>query len=121
MRGTVELFQYLNLGLYTLVAVSRFCTGDDTATRPGCGLRSASARAAGERLAEVTIDVDPRLVAECRSCSSGFTRSADTRRWLGTGVGLAIARSCAQAHRGDLLYEPAVPSGARFQLVLPRR
>ena len=49
-----------------------------------------------------------------------FTRSSDAReRAAGTGLGLAIARSYAHAHRGDLLYEPAQPSGARFQLVLP--
>jgi signal transduction histidine kinase len=49
-----------------------------------------------------------------------FTRSADSAaRVGGTGLGLAIARSYAHAHRGDLLYEPAEPHGARFQLVLP--
>ena len=49
-----------------------------------------------------------------------FTRSSDAReRAAGTGLGLAIARSYAHAHRGDLVYEPAEPSGARFQLVLP--
>ena len=49
-----------------------------------------------------------------------FTRSSDAReRATGTGLGLAIARSYAHAHRGELLYEPALPRGARFQLVLP--
>lgn len=49
-----------------------------------------------------------------------FTRSSEARnRAGGTGLGLAIARSYAQAHDGDLLYEPAEPHGARFQLVLP--
>ena len=49
-----------------------------------------------------------------------FTRSGDAReRSAGTGLGLAIARSYAHAHRGDLLYEAAEPTGARFQLVLP--
>jgi signal transduction histidine kinase len=49
-----------------------------------------------------------------------FTRSEDSRhRTGGSGLGLAIARSYAQAHRGDLFYEPARPHGARFQLVLP--
>jgi len=49
-----------------------------------------------------------------------FTRSSDSRdRVSGTGLGLAIARSYAQAHHGDLLYEPVEPRGARFQLVLP--
>lgn len=50
-----------------------------------------------------------------------FTRSSGARARPGTGLGLAIARSYAQAHRGDLIYEPAQPHGARFQLVLPVR
>ena len=37
----------------------------------------------------------------------------------GSGLGLAIACSYAKAHGGDLLYEPAQPHGARFELVLP--
>lgn len=49
-----------------------------------------------------------------------FTRSPEARGRSGTGLGLAIARSYAHAHRGDLLFEPAEPHGARFQLVLPR-
>ena len=49
-----------------------------------------------------------------------FTRSDRTReRATGTGLGLAIARSYARAHGGDLVYEPALPHGARFRLVLP--
>jgi signal transduction histidine kinase len=49
-----------------------------------------------------------------------FTRSETSRASAGgTGLGLAIARSYARAHHGDLLYEPATPTGARFQLVLP--
>ena len=49
-----------------------------------------------------------------------FARSDDSReRAVGTGLGLAIARAYARAHGGDLLYEPAAPHGARFQLVLP--
>jgi two-component system, OmpR family, sensor histidine kinase MtrB len=50
-----------------------------------------------------------------------FTRSRGARGRPGTGLGLAIARSYAQAHRGELVYEPAAPQGARFQLVLPVR
>jgi signal transduction histidine kinase len=49
-----------------------------------------------------------------------FTRSNRSREAAaGTGLGLAIARSYARAHGGDLLYEDAIPHGARFQLVLP--
>jgi signal transduction histidine kinase len=49
-----------------------------------------------------------------------FTRSERAQeRGLGTGLGLAIARSYANAHSGELVYEPASPTGARFELVLP--
>jgi signal transduction histidine kinase len=51
-----------------------------------------------------------------------FTRSAESRgRTDGSGLGLAIARAYAQAHGGDIVYEPAVPHGARFELVIPLR
>jgi signal transduction histidine kinase len=49
-----------------------------------------------------------------------FTRSSEARRAKGgSGLGLAIARSYAHAHGGKLIYEPAVPHGARFELVVP--
>jgi signal transduction histidine kinase len=50
-----------------------------------------------------------------------FTRSDRSReRSGGAGLGLSIAQSYAQAHGGELIYEPAKPRGARFELVLPR-
>jgi signal transduction histidine kinase len=50
-----------------------------------------------------------------------FRRSEHSRNAIrGTGLGLSIARAYARAHGGDLLYHPAVPRGARFELVLPR-
>jgi signal transduction histidine kinase len=49
-----------------------------------------------------------------------FTRSAPSSERRGAGLGLAIARTYARAHDGDLLYEPARPTGARFLLVLPQ-
>lgn len=49
-----------------------------------------------------------------------FARSETTRSHPGgSGLGLAIASSYANAHGGDLIYEPAEPHGARFELVLP--
>ena len=61
--------------------------------------------------------VPPEFVS---SLFERFTRSRETRnRASGSGLGLAIARAYAQAHRGDLVYEPAEPHGARFKLVLP--
>jgi GAF domain-containing protein len=45
-----------------------------------------------------------------------FAREPDTS---GAGLGLAISRSYARAHGGDLVYEPS-GSGTRFELVLPQ-
>ena len=51
-----------------------------------------------------------------------FTRSTESRgRTEGSGLGLAIAQAYARAHGGDIVYEPAVPHGARFELVIPLR
>ena len=82
------------------------------------------------RVAAQQTDRHFRLIVE--DCGSGvspefvpdlferFTRSREAAlRPGGTGLGLAIARSYARAHNGDLLYEPAHPTGARFQFVLP--
>jgi two-component system, OmpR family, sensor histidine kinase MtrB len=41
-------------------------------------------------------------------------------RHQGAGLGLAIAKSFAEALGGDLSYEPAQPTGARFHFALPR-
>jgi len=43
-----------------------------------------------------------------------------TSRRQGAGLGLAIAKSFANALGGDLRYEPAEPSGACFHFELPR-
>jgi signal transduction histidine kinase len=49
-----------------------------------------------------------------------FRRSERSREGPeGAGLGLAIARAYAHAHGGDLIYSPATPTGARFELVLP--
>lgn len=45
---------------------------------------------------------------------------ADRGRRQGAGLGLAIAKSFARALGGDLQYEPAKPTGARFHFALPR-
>jgi len=51
-----------------------------------------------------------------------FTRSSEAQaRTDGSGLGLAIARAYARAHGGDIVYEPAMPHGARFEVVLPVR
>ncbi len=48
-----------------------------------------------------------------------FSRGDESAR-DGSGLGLSIAKSFAQAHGGELVYQSAHPHGARFELVLPR-
>jgi len=48
-----------------------------------------------------------------------FARGSGDRQ--GAGLGLAIARSYAEALGASLRYEPREPSGARFTLALPAR
>jgi signal transduction histidine kinase len=61
----------------------------------------------------VTEDFVPRLFER-------FTRSDESRTGArGAGLGLSIVRSYAEAHGGQVLYRPADPHGARFELILP--
>jgi signal transduction histidine kinase len=48
-----------------------------------------------------------------------FDRFAHGQGQSGHGLGLAIARAYAQAHGGDLFYDPH-EQGARFELVIPQ-
>jgi signal transduction histidine kinase len=48
-----------------------------------------------------------------------FDRFARGGGESGHGLGLAIARAYAQAHGGDLFYDPR-PTGARFELLIPQ-
>jgi signal transduction histidine kinase len=51
-----------------------------------------------------------------------FARSPDSSgRRDGSGLGLTIAQAYARAHGGEIVYEPAVPHGARFEVVIPLR
>lgn len=48
-----------------------------------------------------------------------FDRFSRGRGKVGHGLGLAIARAYAQAHGGDLVYDPRA-RGARFEFILPQ-
>jgi signal transduction histidine kinase len=50
-----------------------------------------------------------------------FARPGSAESKPGAGLGLAIAQSYARKLGGDLVYEPATPTGARFTLLLPQQ
>ena len=76
-------------------------------------------RTAGEIRVAVE-DRGPGVPADVRAqLFEQFTRSASSTA-SGSGLGLAIARSYARAHGGDVLHADASPRGARFELVLPQ-
>jgi signal transduction histidine kinase len=61
--------------------------------------------------------VDPHFVP---NLFDRFQRSDAARQsGTGAGLGLSIARLYARAHGGDVVYDPEVGGGARFDLVLP--
>jgi signal transduction histidine kinase len=74
----------------------------------------------GDRLDVLVEDagpgIDPELVPRL---FDRFSRGSEDPR--GAGLGLAIARSYAEALGATLAYEPRLPRGARFRLVLPAR
>jgi signal transduction histidine kinase len=49
-----------------------------------------------------------------------FVRNSEELDAAGSGLGLSIAQSYAHAHGGEVVYAPAAPHGARFELVLPQ-
>jgi signal transduction histidine kinase len=61
--------------------------------------------------------VDPDFVP---NLFERFARSDAARQsGTGAGLGLSIARLYARAHGGDVVYDPEVDGGTRFDLVLP--
>jgi two-component system sensor histidine kinase MtrB len=50
-----------------------------------------------------------------------FQRFVRGKRAAGSGLGLSIAQSYAQANGGRILYQPGGRGGARFELVLPAK
>jgi two-component system sensor histidine kinase FlrB len=74
------------------------------------------ARAAGLQAEIIVVDNGPGIPAELREriFDPFFTSRAN-----GTGLGLAVARSIARAHRGDVTLVDATAGGTTFALRLP--
>ncbi|WP_460497158.1 sensor histidine kinase [Glycomyces tarimensis] len=91
-------------------------------TPPGTAVRIGVGTAGGRAVLEVA-DEGPGMTAE--QAGRVFDRFYRTDRSRGreggasAGLGLAIARSIARAHGGDVELETALGEGARFRLALP--
>jgi signal transduction histidine kinase len=81
---------------------------------------SVRARRRGSELDVLVEDRGPGVPAEfVPSLFERFARATVTQSVEGAGLGLAIAQSYACIHGGQITYEQAEPSGARFHLRLP--
>lgn len=77
---------------------------------------------ANEKILEIIVSNDgPRIPAEekDRIFEAFYQLPGDKKASTGTGIGLAFAKSLAEAHHGDLRVEDAVEGGAAFILSLP--
>ncbi|MFD7159186.1 ATP-binding protein [Kribbella sp. NPDC059898] len=63
--------------------------------------------------------VDEVLARIASGCSNGYRADRACKHSAGAGSGLAIARSIARAHGGDLAVHTALGRGAVFALTLP--
>jgi signal transduction histidine kinase len=74
---------------------------------------------AGDTYLRITVEDSGEGVSEeIRSrLFERFARSESAN--VGSGLGLSIARAYAQAHGGDLVYDP-IEKGARFALIIPQ-
>ena len=77
--------------------------------------------AAPDNQLRVDIDADELPSEDTQRIFVAFReiRRPSGRRVGGLGLGLALARTLAVAHGGDLFYESSGPTGARFTFALP--
>ncbi|ROP36001.1 sensor histidine kinase [Saccharothrix texasensis] len=91
-------------------------------TPPGTAVRIGVGTADGRAVLEVA-DEGPGVAAEqATRVFDRFYRADRSRHRAGganAGLGLAIARSLARAHDGDVELDTALGEGARFRLTLP--
>jgi signal transduction histidine kinase len=118
--------------VHVLVEPGRMLVADPVAFERVAANLILNALRYGEPPVVVRAESDPcRLVVEDRGPGVApefvprlferFSRSDESRRSAapGSGLGLSIAAAYANALGGELAYEPAQPSGARFTLSLP--
>jgi two-component system OmpR family sensor kinase len=91
-------------------------------TQPGTPVRIGVGTADGRAVLEVA-DEGPGMAADqAGRVFDRFYRTDRSRTRAGganAGLGLAIARSLARAHDGDVVLETALGEGACFRLTLP--
>jgi signal transduction histidine kinase len=77
---------------------------------------------ADERVARIVIDDTGAGIPEADRARifEPFYRAEGAARGSGFGLGLAIVRQIAAAHRGDVGYSPRPGGGSRFTVTLPR-
>jgi signal transduction histidine kinase len=75
---------------------------------------------AGDTYLRITVEDSGEGVSEAMRSRlfERFARSESAN--VGSGLGLSIAHAYAQAHGGDLVYDP-IEKGARFALIIPQR
>jgi two-component system sensor histidine kinase KdpD len=81
--------------------------------------RTISARTEGECMVLEVADNGPGLPSDPERLFEKFQRGNPEDSIAGVGLGLAICRSAAPLHGGDIRASTAQGGGARFEITLP--
>jgi len=87
------------------------------------GSITLSAKKKGDEFIFAVMDTGPGIPREMQSrIFEPFVQAKnDIKHTQGTGLGLPISRSLAQAHGGDLWVESTIDEGTTFFFILPFR
>jgi C4-dicarboxylate-specific signal transduction histidine kinase len=91
----------------------------DQALRAGEVIRHLRSLARRSAIGDAEVTVSDRGPGISASIAPYLFMPFCTSKATGTGLGLAMSRTIATGHRGELEYRPNSPSGACFTLTLP--
>jgi signal transduction histidine kinase/DNA-binding response OmpR family regulator len=111
--------------LYNLVSNAvKFSPDNSTVTVRARELPAAASGTDEDSIEIAVSDTGIGIAPEDRGVIFQEFRQADglpTRRFEGTGLGLALVKKFVELHRGSIAVESAVGKGSTFTVVLPRR
>jgi two-component system NtrC family sensor kinase len=112
-------FVYAEAGQLQQIVLNLLVNARDAVGRRGTITITSRSHSYGDRVELVIDDSGPGVPEELQE--KIFEPFFSTKRDRGSGIGLGVSRSIAEAHGGHLLVARSPAGGARFRLILPTR